>query len=191
MIITRKNVYPIEALRDIMDLRYPIGRGELKGEITPERRQEWINDIEEAPGLLRAAVEGLREEQLDTPYREGGWTPRQLVHHLCDSNINNYVRFKLAVTEEEPTIKVWDQTLWAELVDARTAPVEVSLSLLDSLHIRWVTFLRSLREADYARTFNHPESGVVTLERNLHGYSWHCRHHTAQITGLRQRMRWN
>jgi uncharacterized damage-inducible protein DinB len=189
--INRKNVYQIEALRDIMDLRYPIGRGELEGEITPERRQEWIKDIEEAPALLRAAVEGLTEEQLDTPYREGGWTPRQLVHHLCDSNINNYVRFKLAATEEEPTVKVWDQTLWAELVDARTAPVEVSLSLLDSLHIRWVTFLRSLREADYTRTFNHPESGVVTLERNLHGYSWHCRHHTAQITGLRQRMRWN
>jgi hypothetical protein len=117
--------------------------------------------------------------------------PRQLVHHLCDANINSYIRFKLAATEEEPTVKVWDQTLWAGLVDARTAPVEVSLSLLDSLHIRWVTFLHSLTEADLARTFHHPETGVVTLEKNIHSYSWHCRHHTAQITGLRQRMRWN
>ena len=174
-----------------MDVRYPIGRGDLEGEITPERRREWINDIEEAPVLLRTAVEGLTEEQLDTPYREGGWTLRQIVHHLCDANINSYVRFKLAATEEEPTVKVWDQTRWAELAEARTSPVEVSFSLLDQLHLRWVTFLRSLTDAEYARTFHHPEAGVVTLVKNLHSYSWHCRHHTAQITGLRQRMRWN
>ncbi len=174
-----------------MDQRYPIGRGKLEGEITPERRLNWIDDIEEAPALLRAAVEGLTEEQLDTPYREGGWTPRQIVHHLCDANINSYVRFKLAATEEEPTVKVWDETRWAQLLDARTAPVEVSLFLLDQLHIRWVTFLRSLTEADLSRTFRHPTSGVISLAKNLHSYSWHCRHHTSQITELRQRMNWN
>ena len=174
-----------------MDIRYPIGRGELKEEITPERRREWIKDIEEAPAHLRAAVQGLTEEQLDIPYREGGWTPRQLVHHLCDANINSYVRFKLATTEEEPTVKVWDETRWAQLLDARTAPIEVSLSLLDQLHVRWVTFLRSLTETDLARTFHHPVTGVATLERNLHSYSWHCRHHTAQITAFRERKGWD
>ena len=174
-----------------MDIRYPIGRGVLEGEITPERRQEWIKVIEDAPANLRAAVEGLTEVQLDTPYRKGGWSPRQIVHHICDANINSYVKFKLAATEDEPTVKFWDETSWAQLLDARTAPVEVSLSLLDSLHVRWVTFLRSLTEADLARRFHHPTSGVVTIERNIHGYSWHCRHHTAQITGLRERMAWD
>jgi len=173
-----------------MDIRYPIGRGKLEGEITSERRLKWIDDIEEAPALLRASVEGLTEEQLDTPYREGGWTPRQIVHHLCDTNINSYVRFKLAATEEEPTVKVWDETNWAQLLDARTAPVEVSLALLDHLHIRWVIFLRNLTEADLARAFRHPAAGVVSLAKNLHSYSWHCRHHTAQITGLREREGW-
>ncbi len=173
-----------------MDIRYPIGRGELEGEITPERRRDWIGDIEDAPRLLREAVEGLSEERLGTPYRDGGWTVRQIVHHLCDSNVNSYVRFKLAVTEEEPTVKVWDQTSWAELLDARTAPVEASLRLLESLHLRWVMFLRSLGEAELRRRFHHPESGVVTVEENLWGYSWHCRHHTAQITALRERKGW-
>ena len=173
-----------------MGLRYPIGRGELEGEITPDWRREWIADIEDAPSLLRVAVEGLSEEQLDTPYREGGWTVRQIVHHLCDSNVNSYIRFKLAVTEEEPTVKTWDQTRWAELVDGRTAPVEVSLDLLGSLHMRWVMFLRSLSEPDFHQRFHHSESGIVTVEENIWGYSWHCRHHTAQITGLRERMGW-
>ena len=174
-----------------MDQRYPIGRGKLEGEITPERRQKWIDDIEEAPALLRATVEGLTEEQLDTPYREGGWTPRQIVHHLCDANINSYVRFKLTATEEEPTVKVWDETGWAQLLDARTAPVEVSLALLYHLHIRWIIFLRRLTEVDLSRTFHHPMSGVVSMAKNLHSYSWHCRHHTAQITGLRERKGWD
>ncbi|MCW4049968.1 MAG: putative metal-dependent hydrolase [Candidatus Bathyarchaeota archaeon] len=174
-----------------MDIRYPIGRGELEGEMTPQRRKSWIKDIEDAPKLLRAAVENLSEAQLDTPYRDGGWTVRQIVHHLCDSNINSYIRFKLAATEDEPTVKVWEQSEWAELIDARTAPVELSLALLDSLHVRWVMFLRSLSDVDMKRTFIHPESGVVTIEENIGGYSWHCRHHTAQITGLRVRMCWS
>ncbi len=173
-----------------MDIRYPIGRGELEGEITPERRGEWIKDLEDAPRLLRETVEGLSEEQLDTPYREGGWTPRQIVHHLCDSNINSYIRFKLALTEDTPTIKTWDQTKWAELVDGRAAPVEVSLGLLDALHRRWVMFLRSLGEADFKKGFVHPDAGEVSVEENIWNYSWHCRHHTAQITSLRKRMGW-
>lgn len=173
-----------------MDIRYPIGRGELEVEITPERIEKWIKDLEEAPRLLRMAVEGLSEEQLDTPYRDEGWTPRQIVHHLCDSNINSYIRFKLAMTEDEPTIKTWDQTKWAEFVDGMSAPVEVSLRLLDALHIRWMMFLRSLSGADFKRCFVHPDAGVVSVEENIWNYSWHCRHHTAQIMGLRERMGW-
>ena len=173
-----------------MDIRYPIGRPRMDVEVTPESRERWLRDIEEAPALLRASVEGLTEEQLDTPYLEGGWTPRQIVHHICDANINSYVRFKLAATEEEPEVKAWDQTSWSQLLEARTSPVEASLTLLDQLHLRWVTFLRSLTEADLSRTFRHSTAGVVTLDENLYNYSWHCRHHTAQITGLRKRMAW-
>ena len=174
-----------------MDVRYPIGRGELTDEITPERRLEWIKDLEETPMRLRAAVENLSDEQLDTPYRPGGWTVRQIVHHICDSNLNSYIRFKMALTENQPVIKLWDQESWAELTDARLAPVTVSLNLLDSLHIRWVMFLRSLTDIDFTRTFTHPESGIISVERNIWSYSWHSRHHTAQITNLRQKMGWN
>lgn len=173
-----------------MDIRYPIGLGKLTGEITQERRLEWIKDIEEAPIRLRIAVEGLSNDQLDTPYRPGGWTIRQIVHHICDSNINSYIRFKMALTEDIPVIKLWDQESWANLIDARTAPVNVSLDLLDSLHIRWVMFLRSLSDMDFSCTFTHPESGIVSIERNIWNYSWHNRHHTAQITSLRERMGW-
>jgi len=140
--------------------------------------------------LLRAAVEGLNSEQLDTPYRPGGWTVRQVVHHLADSNINSYVRFKLAVTEDKPTVKTVDQDRWADLNDSREASVEVSLKILESLHLRWVLFLRSLSEDEFKLTFIHPDSGVISLEANLGIYSWHCRHHTAHITSLRQRMQW-
>jgi len=170
-----------------MDIRYPIGRGELIGEITPDRRLQWIKDLQEAPLRLRIAVEGLSDEQLDTPYRLGGWTARQIVHHICDSNLNSYIRFKMAFTEDNPAIKLWNQESWANLIDAKTAPVNVSLDLLDSLHIRWVMFLRSLSEVDFSRTFTHPESGIVSIERNIWNYSWHSRHHTAQIISFRER----
>jgi hypothetical protein len=173
-----------------MDIRYPIGRGELNGEITPERRFEWIMDLEVAPIQLRIAVDCLSDDQLDTPYRPGGWTVRQIVHHICDSNLNSYIRFKMALTEDNPVIKLWDQERWAELIDAKTTPVNFSLNLLDSLHIRWVIFLRSLSDMDFTRTFIHPESGGVSVERNIWNYLWHSRHHIAQITGLRQRMDW-
>ncbi len=173
-----------------MDIRYPIGRGELIGEITPDLRLQWIKELQEAPMRLRIAVEGLSDKQLDTPYRLGGWTARQIVHHICDSNLNSYIRFKMALTEDNPAIKLWNQESWANLIDAKTAPVNVSLDLLDSLHIRWVMFLRSLSEVDFSRTFTHPESGIVSIERNIWNYSWHSRHHTAQIISLRERMGW-
>ncbi|HLI30711.1 MAG TPA: putative metal-dependent hydrolase, partial [Terriglobia bacterium] len=146
--------------------------------------------IEEVPARLRAAVKGLSDAQLDTPYREGGWTVRQVVHHLADSHMNSYVRFRLALTESEPTIKTYDQTRWAELRDARTAPVEPSLALLESLHKRWVLLLKSLEAADFSRTFRHPDRGTMTLDQNLALYAWHGRHHVAHITSLRERMGW-
>ena len=172
------------------DLRYPIGKFTVEGEITDERRRKWIDDIAQTPAQLRAAVAGLTEEQLETPYRPGGWTVRQVVHHLPDSHLNSYVRFKLALTEEQPTIKPYEQGRWAELEDARGAPAEISLALLESLHRRWVLMLRSLKPSDFARKFRHPELGEVSLEWNLALYSWHGRHHIAHITSLRERMGW-
>ena len=172
------------------DLRYPIGKFNYEGELTQDARRRAMDDIEAAPARLRAAVEGLSPEQLDTPYRRDGWTVRQVVHHLADSHLNAYTRFKLALTEEEPTVKPYDETRWAELTDARTAPVEISLALLESLHRRWVLLLRSLAPADFKRRFRHPELGVVSLDKNLALYAWHGRHHVAHITSLRERMGW-
>ena len=172
------------------DLRYPIGKFSFEDEVTLEKRRQGIEEIAAAPAQLRAAVAGLSPEQLDTPYRPGGWTVRQVVHHVPDSHLNSYIRSKLALTEEEPTIKPYDEKRWAELEDTRTTPVEVSLMLLESLHRRWVLLLESLTAADFARKFRHPELGVVTLERNVALYAWHGRHHVAHITSLRQRMGW-
>jgi hypothetical protein len=173
-----------------MDLQYPIGKFQWGGAITDEQREQLIGQIEQAPAQLRQAVAGLTEEQVDTPYRPGGWTVRQVVHHLPDSHMNAYVRFRLALTEDVPTIKPYDQERWAALEDARTAPTELSLSLLESLHRRWVLLLRSLRAADFARTFQHPEIGLVTLDKYLGMAAWHGRHHIAHITSLRDRMGW-
>ena len=175
----------------MMDLRYPVGKFNIDEEITEGQRERLINQIAEAPAKLRAAVEGLSTEQIDTPYRPGGWTVRQVVHHVPDSHLNSYTRFKLALTEEEPTIKPYYEDRWAELDDARTAPLEISLALLESLHRRWVLLLRSLKPADFARTFRHPELGLVTLEKNVALYAWHGRHHVAHITALRERMKWD
>ncbi len=172
------------------DLRYPIGGFSFEGSATADDRRDWIEQIAAAPAKLRAALEGLSASQLDTPYREGGWTLRQVAHHVPDSHLNSYVRVRLALTEDEPVIKPYREDRWAELIDARTAPVEISLALLDSLHQRWVMLLRSLTPADFARTFRHPELGLMTLEKNLALYAWHGRHHVAQITSLRERMRW-
>ena len=172
------------------DLRYPIGNFQPPDQPTDADRRKWLDEIAAAPSALRAAIARLSTQQLDTPYREGGWTVRQVIHHLPDSHMNSYVRFRLALTESEPTIKPYDESRWAELPDARTAPLEPSLALLESLHSRWLLLLRSLQGEDWKRTFNHPELGMMTLERNLALYAWHGRHHVAQITALRDRMNW-
>jgi hypothetical protein len=172
------------------DLRYPIGKFKHDGPTTPEQRQELLNQIEQAPSRLRAAVSGLSDQQLDTPYRPEGWTVRQVAHHVPDSHLNAYIRFKLALTEEEPTIKPYEEDRWARLADTQATPVEVSLVMLDSLHDRWVRLLRSLQPEDWKRTFRHPELGLVSLEKNLALYAWHGRHHVAHITSLRERNGW-
>lgn len=171
-------------------LRYPIGKFTFPATVGETERNGWLEAIAATPHQLRTAVAGLNAAQLDTPYRRGGWTVRQVVHHLADSHMNSYVRFRLALTEEEPTIKPYDEARWAELIDARSAPVDTSLVLLDTLHARWVTLLQSLTPADLQRTFRHPERGLMTLEKNLALYAWHGRHHVAHITALRQREGW-
>lgn len=172
------------------DLRYPVGKFDLRAKISDAQRPALIQQIAATPAHLRAAVKGLNEQQLDTPYRPGGWTVRQVVHHLPDSHMNSYIRFKLAVTEQQPTIKPYEEQLWAELADGKTAPIEVSLQLLEALHQRWTMFLHSLQPADFNRTVVHPANGVMTVDTLLGLYAWHCRHHVAHITALRERMRW-
>jgi len=174
-----------------MDLRYPIGKCETKTVLTPAERAEAIAQIAEAPKRMRDAVGGLSGGQLDTPYRPGGWTVRQLAHHVPDSHMNAYVRMKLALTENEPTIKPYEEGLWAELPDSRVTPVEVSLSLLEFLHLRWDPLLRSLRPEDCARRLRHPVNGIMTVDNLIHLYAWHGRHHVAHITSLRQREGWD
>ena len=173
-----------------MDLRYPIGEFKFDPPLTDEQRNRCLDVIEQTPRQMRAAVAGLNDEQLDTPYRPEGWTVRQVVHHVPESHLNSYVRMKLAVTEDEPTIKPYFEDRWAELDDARQAPVELSLDLLEALHRRWLWFLRSLKPEDYQRTFKHPEMGVVSVDKNIALYAWHGQHHVAHITSLRERMGW-
>ena len=172
------------------DPQFPVGRFAPPAPITPADREQFLREIEEAPARLRAAVSGLTEAQLETPYRDGGWTVRQVVHHVPDSHLNSYMRFRLALTEEEPTIRPYLEDRWAELTDARTAPVEVSLALLESLHRRWALLLRSLTDEQWTLRFRHPDLGVVPLDRNLALYAWHGRHHTAHVTSLRERKGW-
>jgi DinB superfamily len=172
------------------DLRFPIGKFHFNGPPTEEQRKKFIDDIAHAPANLRAALKGLSDQQLDTPYRPDGWTVRQVAHHVPDSHLNAYVRYKLALTEEEPTIKPYAEDRWAQLADTRSTPVEVSLAMLDSLHDRWVRLLRSLKAEDWKRSFRHPELGLVSLEKNLALYAWHGSHHVAHITSLRERNGW-
>ena len=172
------------------DLRYPIGKFTFDGSITEKQRNQLIDDIEQAPAKLRAAVTGLSPQQLDTPHRPDGWTVRQVVHHLPDSHMNSYMRFKWALTEDQPTIKPYYEDRWAELEEARSAPIEISLALLESLHKRWVLVLRSIKPEDWKRAFRHPELGLMGLEKNLALYAWHGKHHVAHITSLRERMNW-
>jgi len=175
---------------DNSDLRYPIGKFEFPKSVTREERTRFVEEIAAAPAQVKAVVAGLDTAQLDTPYRPGGWTVRQLAHHIPDSHMNSYVRFRLALTEDEPTINPYEEGRWAELADARTSPVEMSQVLLDSLHKRWLVLLRSLSDTDWKRTFRHPELGVFTLEQAAALYAWHGRHHVAHIKGLRDRMGW-
>ena len=173
-----------------MDPRYPVGKFEQPKEVTPALRQAAIDEIAATPAKLRTAVAGLKDAQLDTPYRDGGWTVRQVVHHVPDSHMNSYVRFKLALTEQEPTIRPYMENLWAELPEAKTAPIELSLTLLESLHKRWTIALRGMAPAEWKRTLRHPEMGVLSLEKMLALYAWHGRHHVAHITSLREKMGW-
>jgi uncharacterized damage-inducible protein DinB len=172
-------------------LRYPIGPFEYSGPADDAQRRAHIDSIAAAPAALRAAVKGLTEAQLDTPYRDGGWTVRQVANHVPDSHMNGYIRCKLAVTESAPTIKPYHEDLWSQLPDARTGPIDNSLALLELLHERWTRFLRTLSGADWEKTYVHPEYGkTFTLDKVLALYSWHGRHHVGHITSLRQRNVW-
>jgi hypothetical protein len=175
---------------ETMDLRFPVGKYQAPKVITQAERSEWIAELEALPKKMRQAVAGLSDAQLNTPYRPDGWTVRQVAHHLPDSHLNSYVRFRLALTEDSPTIKPYEEAAWAELPDARTSPVEPSLLLLEGLHTRWVELLRSLSDTDFARTFKHPELGEIRLDWTLGLYAWHCRHHVAHIDNLRAREGW-
>jgi DinB family protein len=174
------------------DPRYPVGQFQYDGDTSERAREQRISEIAAAPANLRAAVAGLSPAQLDTPYRQKGWTVRQVVHHLPDSHLNAYTRIKLALTEDEPTIRPYEEARWAELADGRTGPIEPSLALLDALHQRWVLLLRALGPADFRRRFRHPEHGrTFELDEVVAMYAWHGRHHVAHIASLRARMGWD
>ncbi|HKW18197.1 MAG TPA: putative metal-dependent hydrolase [Terriglobales bacterium] len=172
------------------DPRFPTGKFHYEGTPSEEHRKKLISEIEQTPAAIRAAVKDLSPQQLDTPYREDGWTVRQVVHHVPDSHMNAYMRFKLALTEDEPTIKTYAEDRWAKLADTQSTPIEVSLALLEHLHTRWVRLLRSLTSADWKRALKHPELGAMTLEKTLAMYAWHGKHHTAHVTELRKKMGW-
>ena len=173
------------------DLRYPIGKFRWPKRITADDRQGWIAEIAAAPQKVREAIAGLDDEQLDTPYRPEGWTVRQVAHHIVDSHLNAYVRMRLALTEDNPSIRPYDEKRWAELKDAAGDPPEPSLRLLEALHERWISLSESIPETGMRRTFYHPElEAKVSIESLLAMYAWHGKHHVAHITNLRQRMDW-
>jgi hypothetical protein len=171
------------------DLSFPVGRFDRTTPRSVESRRAAIEDIAALPATMRQAVAGLEDRQLDTPYRPGGWTVRQLVHHVADSHMNGYIRLKLGLTEDNPTIKPYDQDAWSTLADARL-PVAPSLLILDAVHERWTVLWRAVAPDQFARTFTHPDMGPLTLDTHLHLYAWHSRHHVAHITGLRERQHW-
>jgi uncharacterized damage-inducible protein DinB len=178
-----------------LDLRYPIGKAEQQpftGEAYSETvKQAYLSDIQQCPGLLENAVLNLDEHQLNMPYREGGWTVKQVVHHVADSHMNAYTRFKLALTENNPVIKPYDEAAWAELPDTQNLPVNISLTLLHALHLRWIEIMKSMSEADWQRTIFHPgQQKEIILWKLLATYSWHGKHHVAHITKLKERMGW-
>jgi len=173
------------------DERYPVGSFKYDGDVSRNAIDRSVDAIESLPARLRESIARLDEAQMNTPYREGGWTPRQVVHHVADSHMNAYVRCKLALTEDAPTAKPYDEALWANMADVKTVPVETSLSLLDALHERWVAMLRAMPDADYERGYIHPDHNrLVPLREVVALYAWHGRHHTAHITSLRDRNGW-
>ncbi len=171
------------------DLRYPIGNFDRNIEVTPELRKKSIQTITDLPKNLENAVADLTDEQLDTPYRPEGWTVRQTIHHIADSHLNSYIRFKLALTEDTPTIRPYYEDRWAELADSEM-PIDVSMKIIEGLHSRWTNLLNAMSDEDFQKLLNHPESGEWTLEKMLGLYDWHSRHHTAHITELRDRQNW-
>ena len=174
-----------------IDPRYPVGKfTRPAAALTADQRRELVDQIAATPARMREAVAGLNESQLDTPYRDGGWTVRQVVHHVPDSHMNAYTRVKLALTEEQPTIKPYDEAAWAKLNDVRDTPIETSLLLLETLHSRWDSILRAMTDADFERTLMHPDMGVMTLDAVIAMYAWHGRHHVGHITSLRARSGW-
>ena len=172
------------------DPRYPIGKFAYDKESTPQKRETCMRDIAELPVHARKAVSGLTAAQLDTPYRDGGWTVRQVVHHLADSHMNAFIRFKLALTEDAPQIKPYDEKAWVTLADVQGQDIEGSLLILQGLHARWSALLSSLTLEQLDRTFLHPESGPQKLDRTQQTYAWHCRHHVAHVARLRERSGW-
>ena len=176
-------------MTELDDLRYPIGRFSSTGQQRARHSRGAHSDVALLPERLQAAVAGLNDAQLDTPYREGGWTVRQVVHHVADSHAMAYIRCKLALTEDWPTIKPYDEAAWAKLADSRL-PIEASLAMIEALHARWVALLESMTEEDFRKGYNHPERGRVDLAKALAMYDWHSRHHTAHITSLRARQGW-
>lgn len=177
-------------MQPAVDLAYPIGQFDWKQNFAPEERPAWIAIIEGAPARFREAVSGLDDAQLDTPYRPGGWTVRQTVHHAAESHMMAFSRFRWALTEPNPAVKGYSEAKWAELEDARSMPAAASLTLLEGLHARWAYLLRSMSDADFARTFEHSDLGALRLDQALALYAWHTRHHAMHITGLRERMGW-
>jgi DinB superfamily len=169
-----------------LNLSYPIGKFEWTGPNTDAQRAAFIADIAAVPQRVRKAVAGLSDEQLDTPYRPGGWSVRQVVHHIADSHMNAYIRFKLALTEELPLVKPYDQKAWAEMADSKL-PIDLSLNLIDGLHERWAVILRNMEPADFGRELKHPELGIVNLDKYVAMYAWHGKHHVRHITALRER----
>jgi hypothetical protein len=174
----------------ISDPRYPVGKFDRTVQVSHEGRAALIDSIARTPARMRDAVRGLSDTQLDTPYRDGGWTVRQVVHHVPESHMNAYIRMKLALTEDNPAVKTYEEQLWAELPDARTAPVDISLQLLDALHVRWVLLLRGMTNDDFQRTMQHPQWGTITNGVILQLYEWHCRQHVAHVTALREKNGW-
>lgn len=172
------------------DLRFPVGQFQPPEQITRAMRSKFIRTIEQLSPNLKDAVDSLTDEQLDTAYRPEGWTVRQVVHHIADSHLNSFCRFKLGLSENSPIIKTYDEAMWAEMADARDAPIELSLSIIDGLHARWTRLLNSMSDEDFEKKINHPERGAMNLGELLALYDWHSRHHTAHITKLRERNNW-